>query len=38
MITLMQIVICGFILATSYEVGKYIGFRDAERMFRDRTN
>lgn len=38
MITLLQIVFWGFVLATAYEVGKYMGHRDAEKLFRDRSN
>jgi hypothetical protein len=38
MITLLQILVAGFALGIAYEIGQYVGHRDAERIFRDRTN
>ncbi len=36
MTTLLSILVCGFILATAYELGRYMGLRDAERIFRNK--
>jgi len=36
MTTALGILVCGFILATAYEIGKYVGMRDAERIFRSK--
>lgn len=38
MMTLLQILVCGLLLGIAYEIGQYVGHRDAERMFRERQN